>query len=315
MTDAPDKIQWHPAFYAAAELELKEDIGELELIQEYPLSKEPIRIDLLVIRAAGAERALKNEIGHMMRSYNVIEYKGPGDDMSIDTFYKTIGYACLYKGYGKNVNEIPAEELTVSLFREAYPRKLFAELKRRGHGIKEKYPGIYYVDGNLPFPVQIVVISRLDRQMHSSLRILSSSAKPEDIKIFLEQTGQLKGKRDRSNVDAVLQASVSANYEAYQKVRRKVGMCEALRRLMKDEIEQELAKELKQGIKQGIEQGIEQGKEQGLAEGKSEGQAEAIVEMGHEFGLSETDILERLQKKLDISLQKAKEYFQMFAGA
>ena len=57
MTDAPDKIQWHPAFYAAAELELKEDIGELELIQEYPLSKEPIRIDLLVIRVAGAERA------------------------------------------------------------------------------------------------------------------------------------------------------------------------------------------------------------------------------------------------------------------
>lgn len=57
MTDAPDKIQWHPAFYAAAELELKEDIRELELIQEYPLSKEPIRIDLLVIRAAGAERA------------------------------------------------------------------------------------------------------------------------------------------------------------------------------------------------------------------------------------------------------------------
>ena len=88
-------------------------------------------------------------------------------------------------------------------------------------------------------------------------------------------------------------------------------MCEALRRLMKDEIEQELAKELKQGIEQGKEQGIAQG----LAEGKSEGQAEAIVEMGHEFGLSETDILERLQKKLDISLQKAKEYFQMFANA
>ena len=223
------------------------------------------------------------------------------------------------KGYGKNVNEIPAEELTVSLFREAYPRKLFAELKERGHGIEEKYPGIYYVSGNLPFPVQIVVISRLDRQTHSSLRILSSSAKQEDIQIFLEQTGQLKGKRDRSNVDAVLQASVSVNYEAYQKVRRKVGMCEALRRLMKDEIEQELAKELKQGIKQGIEQGIEQGKEQGiaqgLAEGKTEGQAETIVEMGHEFGLTETDILERLQRKLGVSMQKAKEYFRMFAGA
>lgn len=125
------------------------------------------------------------------------------------------------------------------------------------------------------------------RQTHSSLRILSSSAKPEDIKIFLEQTGQLKGKRDRSNVDAILQASVSANYEAYQKVRRKVGMCEALRRLMEDEIEQDVRR----------------------------GQAEAIVEMGHEFGLTETDILEHLQRKLGISMQKAEEYFHMFAGA
>ena len=35
--------------------------------------------------------------------------------------------------------------------------------------------------------------------------------------------------------------------------------------------------------------------------------------MGHEFGLSEHDILDKLQKKLDISLQKAQEYFAMFA--
>lgn len=43
-----------------------------------------------------------------------------------------------------------------------------------------------------------------------------------------------------------------------------------------------------------------------------EGKAEEIVEMGYEFGLSEDDILARLQKKLDISLQKAQEYLTMF---
>ena len=43
-----------------------------------------------------------------------------------------------------------------------------------------------------------------------------------------------------------------------------------------------------------------------------EGKAEGIIETGLDFGLSEYDILERLQKKLDISLQKAQEYFEMF---
>lgn len=52
-----------------------------------------------------------------MKKYNAIEYKSPEDSMTIDAFYKTVGYACLYKGYGKTVNEISLSELTVFLFR------------------------------------------------------------------------------------------------------------------------------------------------------------------------------------------------------
>ena len=58
-----------------------------------------------------------------------------------------------------------------------------------------------------------------------------------------------------------------------------------------------------------LSQGI---KEAGIAEGRVEGRAEEIIETGYEFGLSEQDILERLQKKLSISLQKAQEYLLMF---
>ena len=47
-------------------------------------------------------------------------------------------------------------------------------------------------------------------------------------------------------------------------------------------------------------------------ETRAEGRAEEIVETGLEFGLSENDILERLQNKLSISLQKAQEYLRMF---
>ena len=43
-----------------------------------------------------------------------------------------------------------------------------------------------------------------------------------------------------------------------------------------------------------------------------ENKAEGIIETGFDCGLSENDILKRLQEKLDISVQKAKEYLNMF---
>lgn len=52
--------------------------------------------------------------------------------------------------------------------------------------------------------------------------------------------------------------------------------------------------------------------EETRTEGKLEGRAEEIIEMAYEFKLSEEEILTRLQKKLDVSLQKAQEYFKMF---
>jgi hypothetical protein len=237
MTDSPDEIQWHPAFYAATGLELQENLEDLEFTPEYNLSKEPIHFDLLIQK--GGSGTIKNEIGHIMRKYNIIEYKSPKDGMSIDDFAKSLGYALLFKGYGETVNEIPMEELTVSLFRVAYPRELFAELKREGHEIEEKYPGIYYVTKNLPFPVQIIVTKKLSPETHSSLRILTDNAEIEDIRRFLEQARKMKRPGVRDNIDAVLQASVAANFELYEDVRRDSVMCQAMRELMKDEIAEE----------------------------------------------------------------------------
>lgn len=47
-------------------------------------------------------------------------------------------------------------------------------------------------------------------------------------------------------------------------------------------------------------------------EGKVEGRAEEIVEMGYEFGLSKDEILEKLQKKLEVSPEKAQEYLAVY---
>lgn len=47
-------------------------------------------------------------------------------------------------------------------------------------------------------------------------------------------------------------------------------------------------------------------------ETKNEGRITGIIEMGLEVGLSEEDIMEKLQHKLNVSRQKAQEYFQKF---
>lgn len=249
MSGKTEKLQWHPAFCAATELELRQDLDVLELIPEYNLSKKPLQIDLVIIKKMDWKRTLQNEIGHIMRGHNILEYKGPGDELTIDSFFKVIGYASLYKAQGIAVNKIPASEVTVSFFRNAYPKALFQELKKEGYILKKMYPGIYYVRGKVPFPVQVVVTSQLERKAHCSLRVLTTQVEMRDAELFLEQIHYLESKNERSNIDSVLQVSVNANKQVYSLLRRQNEMCEALRELMKDEIEKELENKLEQGEK------------------------------------------------------------------
>ena len=240
MKDLPEKIQWHPAFAAAIGLEFRDDYKDVIIQQEYNLSKEPIRIDLLISRTDGNFRRFNNEIGHIMKSYNIIEYKSPEDSFNIDDYYKTIGYAGLYKGMGEYVNKIPAREVTVSMFCTRKPVKMFNMLKEDGTIIEQRYPGVYYIKGNTLFPVQIVVVKELNSTLHSSLRVLSDSADREDVETFLQNSVKTSEPWEREDIDAVLQASVSANKELYEEIRRDSGMCQALRELMKDEIDKEI---------------------------------------------------------------------------
>ena len=289
MKNAPDKLQWHPAFCAAAGLEFHEDIERLELKPEYNLSKEPIRIDLLIIKEE-SDRRIKNEIGHIMKKYNVIEYKSPEDALTIDDFYKTVGYACLYKGYGERVDAVPINELTVSIFRAKRPEKMFLTLQKYGHKIKEKYSGIYYVTERLPFPVQIIVTQELEPREHRSLRILSNHAKKEDVEEFLKEVEKMNTPRERQNVEAVLQVSVKANDELSRERRRDANMCDALRELMKDDIEREVSAARKLGESEG--------EVRGKAMGEVVGEAKIILKMNHS-GMSPENIASITGKDLD----------------
>ena len=232
-------ISWHPGFYGAAELEFLSNKGDLEFQREYNLSKEPVRMDLLIIKKLSDAR-IENELGHIFKKFNVVEYKNPDDALTIDDYYKTVGYACLYKGLGESVDLIPADELTISIFRESCPREMFKAMKKMGLEIEERYPGIYYISGKQAlFDTQIVVTKQLEKETHRTLRVLSKHVQEEDVRAFVEKAGKMTEPGDRNNIDAVLHVSVSANREIYEAIRRcdKI-MCDALRELMKEDFEE-----------------------------------------------------------------------------
>ncbi len=162
------KLQWHPAFCSALRLELLEDAENLEFTDEFQLTEKPLQIDCTVVKVK-KDCKIKNEIGKIFRKHNIFEYKSPMDELNIDTFYKAVAYACLYKVLPNHVNEIPAEEITITLIRDRKPVKLMQELEKSGYECKKETVGIYYVSGVM-FPVQIIVSSELDVDMHVQLK-------------------------------------------------------------------------------------------------------------------------------------------------
>ena len=272
-------IQWHPGFYSAFEREFRRNRKDLIFDREVQLTSGPLSIDLLVIKLLGTVSP-ENEIGGIFRRYNIVEFKSPGDSLSIDDFYKTVAYACLYKSSGQRINEIPAEELTVTLVRSDYPRELVHALTAAGLTVRERFSGIYYLEagtGSLLFPTQLVVTSRLNRAAHSSLRVLTRNAEEADVRQFLEEALGETEQGDKAIVDSILQVSVSANMALYEKIRRDDSMCQAMRELMKDEIARDVAR----GRKEGRQEGRKEGRKEGRQEGRQEEAREAALRMLH----------------------------------
>ena len=69
-----EKLKWHPAFLQAIQHELFEYRDSLEFKYEYPLTEEPLRIDLLIIKKP-KQLAIEKNIARIFRADNILEYK------------------------------------------------------------------------------------------------------------------------------------------------------------------------------------------------------------------------------------------------
>ena len=239
------KLQWHPAFCSALRLELLEDAENLEFTDEFQLTEKPLQIDCTVVKVK-KDCKIKNEIGKIFRKHNIFEYKSPMDELNIDTFYKAVAYACLYKVLPNHVDEIQAEEITITLIRDRKPVKLMHELEKSGYGYKKEVAGIYYVSGVM-FPVQIIVSSELDVDMHVQLKTLTDNLDEPLMWKYLQEVSVFT-EREKNLADVVLQVIVNSNMEKVQKWKgSEQTMCEALRVLMADELNEERVEGQREG--------------------------------------------------------------------
>jgi hypothetical protein len=115
---------------------------DVTLSDEHRLSKEPLRIDIVVIKK---NRDIELELvwAKIFRTHNLVEYKSPVDKPpTLAVFDKLIGYARIYAAQ----EEVKISDMTATIICANPPEKLFEILKKDfDYEILQKDDGIYYI--------------------------------------------------------------------------------------------------------------------------------------------------------------------------
>ena len=279
-------IQWHLGFCAAMELELREYADRLEFHREYPLSRKPLLIDLLVVEKS-EDFEIYNEIGQIFQKHNIMEYKSENDTLNEDTYFKVMAYAYLYKSSEKHVGDIDINSVTITFVRERKPEKLLRWFKDNNYKVYEKTRGIYYVEKDGFVKTQVVVTAEVGEKEHIFLKTLKRGLKESTIDAFFDEAFALKEPFEKECVDSLLGIMVSSNQELFKKIKNGGDgiMNEVLREFFKDEI--------KANEEEAMNRGRMEGRKEGRMEGREEGRIETLYT---DCNMSVSDIAKKVSK-------------------
>jgi hypothetical protein len=205
------RINWHPAFVQALQLELFDYKDVLEFKHEYQLTAAPLQIDLIIIKKPEKLLIDKN-IARIFKSWNICEYKNPGKSLSIKDFLKVSAYANLYAAITPGVD---LSGITLTFVENRYPRKLIRYLTNiRHYMVKETLPGIHTVSGDF-LPIQIIESKKLPEAENLWLKGLTYDLEVETANVILEE-GQRQA--EETPLDAYLDVLTRANPDIFLEV-------------------------------------------------------------------------------------------------
>jgi hypothetical protein len=223
-----EKTQWHPAFFQAMQIELEKYKNHLTYENEHHLTTEPLRLDILIIKK-NPEIQIEKNIGRIFRGHNIVEFKSPADSLSINDYYKVIGYTYLYC----SLEKIFPQDLTITLAFTVKPENLLEHLKTRPEiTIEEKFDGIKYIIGE-PIPIQLIENERLDPGENTWLRALSQETPAPIIKTIIQarnktsvESGAFWYAVFRENFDAMKEVIAEMSNAAFEDFLDEIGFAE-----------------------------------------------------------------------------------------
>ena len=225
---AEEKTYWHPAFYAAIQIELEEYKDKLTFTDEFQLTQEPLKMDVLIVRKEPGLTIQKN-IGKIFKGHNIIEFKSESDYISVSDFHKVQAYGMFYI----SLNNVHPCDLTLTFVTRTRPLKLFSFLKDDlGCEVQEALDGIYYLNGYGvgTIPIQIIVTERLPEDDNLWIKSLTRSI--EDKAIVEKILTKYQEHTKEANYDTYLKILLEANPAIFMEVFRMIDNAMLLKQEM-----------------------------------------------------------------------------------
>jgi Xaa-Pro aminopeptidase len=209
--------------------------GYIMLVGEYELYKQPMVVDILVIKM-NRNIEIAFAWAKIFRQHNIIEYKSPADNPpTLAVFNKLIGYAYTYAAK----EEVQINNVTATLICAQKPEKLFETLEKElDYEISQKDDGIYYiiqkgVTAEKNLAVQIVTqeselllqaldkgtldnatidkiacfLATADEEITGKLGFWFRAISPENFKLIAERMKNMKSMRTEQEVKMIMEAA------------------------------------------------------------------------------------------------------------
>ena len=233
----PPPNDWHSWMDALLHIMLQKYYPDVDIQREFVLGVQPQRADFIVLRKKLID--LKFMIFAIFRKYNIVEFKSPSDELSIEVLWKAVGYTGSYIYFMKDKEAVSDDEVTLTLIRAAKPVKLFRELDGN---VEQVEHGIYYIKNwKVNFPIQIIVTKELQGDEYAGIRAITKDPKEADVKKIFEDSKAETDPDMRKYYRAYWEISNKLTGDVLEEVkRRNPEMARTLMDLVRPEIDEEI---------------------------------------------------------------------------
>lgn len=238
---ATPRSDWHTAFEAFLRFKTHKYKG-VTINVEVEIGADAPRTDYVILTDDETQE-FEESIFRIFRKINILEYKNPKESINERVLYKIAGYACFLIGTAQHARDVPADQVTISIFRAEKNPVFFKKMEKAGKIVSTRTPGIYYVTGITELPFQIVITEELEGKEYAACRALTDKADEKDVRDVIEELNAEPNDRIREYYAMLLSLIVEKNPKIFEEIRRNKEMKSkypGLRKVFKEEIDEEI---------------------------------------------------------------------------